>query len=253
MKIIIGGAMGRMGKELADAVASAGVDVACGVDVAYRGQPCGFPVVAQYGQITAEADVLIDFSRADALPGLLAYALDARMPLVLCATGYTEAERAQIARAAEKLPILQSVNMSLGVNLLRQLCATAARALGEGYDVEIVEKHHRRKLDSPSGTALMLYEAVSREKNGEAEPVYGRHGRAAQRGPKEIGIHAVRGGTVAGEHEVGFYGNGEQILITHRAENRTIFAEGALRAARFLAGRPAGQYTMQDVIADMLG
>ncbi len=252
MKIIIGGALGRMGGELAAAAREAGVKVACGVDVAYDGKPGAFPLVREYAQIAEPADALVDFSRADALPALLAYAQKARMPLVLCATGYTEEEQALISRAAETLPVLQSVNMSLGANLLRRLAAMAARALGEGYDVEIVEKHHRRKLDSPSGTALMLYEAVKAERDGRAEPVYGRHGRVAQRAADEIGIHAVRGGTVTGEHEVGFYGNGEELLLTHRAESRALFAEGALRAARFLAGRPAGRYTMRDVVDDML-
>ena len=115
-----------------------------------------------------------------------------------------------------------------------------------------IEKHHRRKLDSPSGTALMLYDAVKREKNGNVVPVYGRYGRDAKRNADEIGLHAVRGGTVTGEHEVGFYGNGEEILLTHRAENRALFAEGALRAARFVAGKPAGRYEMKDVVAEIL-
>jgi 4-hydroxy-tetrahydrodipicolinate reductase len=252
MRIIIGGALGRMGAELANDAREAGVTVVCGVDVAYDGKPGDFPVVREYAQIVEPADVLVDFSRADALPGLLAYALKARMPLVLCATGYTAEELAEITHTAETLPVLQSVNMSLGANLLCRLAAMAARALGNGYDVEIVEKHHRRKLDSPSGTALMLYEAVKREKNGEAEAVYGRRGRAAERAVGEIGIHAVRGGTVTGEHEVGFYGNGEELLLTHRAESRALFAEGALRAAQFLAGKPAGMYAMRDVVEEML-
>ena len=157
-----------------------------------------------------------------------------------------------INEAAATVPVLQSANMSLGIAVLRQLAAMAARALGDGYDVEIIEKHHRRKLDSPSGTALMLYDAVKREKNGNVVPVYGRYGRDAKRNADEIGLHAVRGGTVTGEHEVGFYGNGEEILLTHRAENRALFAEGALRAARFVAGKPAGRYEMKDVVAEIL-
>ncbi len=253
MNIIIGGAMGRMGHELAAIAAEEGITAVCGVDVAYKGQPSDFPMVASYEQITAQADVLVDFSRADSLAGILAYAVQAKMPLVLCATGYTEAELASIAQAAQTLPILQSANMSLGVNVLRRLAEMAAAALGDGFDVEIVEKHHRRKLDSPSGTALMLYDAVKLAKGGAVEPAYGRYGRDAKRKPEEIGLHAVRGGTVTGEHEVGFYGNGEQVLLTHRAESRALFAQGALRAARFLAGKPAGRYTMQDVVAEMIG
>ena len=252
MKILIGGAMGHMGRELAGIAAEAGITVACGIDVAWRGQATEYLMVSEYRDIHADADVLIDFSRADSLPNLLEYAVKARMPLVLCATGYTEADQQAINEAAATVPVLQSANMSLGIAVLRQLAAMAARALGDGYDVEIIEKHHRRKLDSPSGTALMLYDAVKREKNGNVVPVYGRYGRDAKRNADEIGLHAVRGGTVTGEHEVGFYGNGEEILLTHRAENRALFAEGALRAARFVAGKPAGRYEMKDVVAEIL-
>ena len=252
MNMIIGGALGRMGREMATAAAEAGNTVACGVDVAFAGQASDFPVVTEFSRITVPADVLIDFSRAEALPSLLAYAAAARMPLVLCATGYEAAERESISRAAETLPILQSVNMSLGVAVLKRLAVVAARALGDGYDVEIVEKHHRRKPDSPSGTALMLYEALNRAMGGETKPVYGRQGRAQARASAEIGLHSVRGGTVAGEHEIGFYGNGEELLLTHRAENRALFAQGALKAARFLLGKPAGLYAMEDVVQALL-
>ena len=252
MQIIIGGALGRMGRELAKAAGEAGVAVACGVDVAYTAQASDFPMVAEYHQITAQADALVDFSRADGLAELLAYASAARMPLVLCTTGYTETEVAAIIEATRVIPILRSANMSLGVNVLQKLAAMAARALGAGFDVEIVEKHHRQKLDSPSGTALMLYQAVDRERNGESTVVNGRNSRSQKRAAGEIGIHAVRGGTVTGEHEVGFYGNAEEIILTHRAENRGLFAEGALRAAMFLAGKPAGLYSMQDVVAEMV-
>jgi len=251
MKIIIGGALGHMGRELAALAAETGVTVACGVDVAWQGQASDFPMTREYEEISEEADVLVDFSRADGLPCLLEYAQKAHMPLVLCTTGYTEADQALISRAAQTLPILQSANMSLGVAVLRQLAAEAARVLGSEYDVEIIEKHHRRKLDSPSGTALMLYEAVKRERGADTAAVFGRHGRDNRRTQSEIGLHAVRGGTVTGEHEVGFYGNGEELLLTHRAESRTLFAQGALRAAKYLAGKPAGRYAMQDVVAEV--
>ena len=252
MKIIIGGALGRMGRELAKAAVEAGVEVVCGVDVAYREQAMDFPMVTDYRQAKQAADVLIDFSNANALTNLLAYAVNASMPLVLCTTGYTEEEITAIAEAAKLIPILRSANMSLGINVMQQLVAMAARVLGEGYDVEIIEKHHRQKLDSPSGTALMLYDAVKATRSNEPTAVYGRCGRSAKRAGNEIGIHAVRGGTVTGEHEVGFYGNAEELLITHRSESRALLAEGALRAARYLAGKPAGQYTMRDVVAEML-
>ena len=247
MRIIIGGALGRMGRELALAAQSAGIEVACGVDVAYQGQTMAFPVVMGYEKVTEAADVIVDFSRPDALAELLKLAVDTRTPAVLCATGYTDAEIAMIEEAAAHTAILRSANMSLGVNVLCELVRMAARTL-EGFDIEIVEKHHRMKADSPSGTAVMLFDAAQKEKGPETEPLYGRYGRTQKRTDGEIGIHAVRGGTVTGEHEVGFYGSGEEIILTHRAENRSLFAQGALRAARFLKDKPAGLYSMRDVI-----
>lgn len=249
MKILLGGALGRMGREVT--LAAEG-QIAFGVDVAYNGQPCDYPVFNGYEQFTGKADVIIDFSRPDALPELLKLAVENKMPVVLCATGYTDVELKSIEEAARQIPVLRSANMSLGVNVLQELVAMAARTL-EGYDIEIVEKHHRMKADSPSGTALMLYEAAQKEKGPQTEPVYGRYGRAEKRTTGEIGIHAVRGGTVTGEHEVGFYGSGEQVILTHRAENRALFAQGALKAARYLLDKPAGLYSMRDVVREMLG
>ena len=250
MKILLGGALGRMGREVTLAAEAFGAEIACGVDVAYTGQPSGFPIAVEYAQADTKADVIIDFSRPDALPELLRMAVDTKTPAVLCATGYTDVELESIRKAAETIPVLRSSNMSLGVNVLQQLVAMAARTL-EGYDIEIVEKHHRMKADSPSGTAIMLYDAAKVEKP-DANPVHGRYGRTEKRTAAEIGIHAVRGGTVTGEHEVGFYGNGEQIILTHRAENRSLFAQGALKAAAFLMDKPAGLYSMQDVVKEML-
>ena len=252
MKILLGGALGRMGREVTLAAEAAGAQIVCGVDVAYSGQNCGYPVVTGYEQFDGEADVIIDFSRPDALPELLSLAVAKKMPVVLCTTGYTDVEIERIREAAKEIAVLRSANMSLGVNVMQELVAMAARTL-EGYDIEIVEKHHRMKVDSPSGTALMLYEAAKNEKGPETEPLYGRYGRAEKRTSGEIGIHAVRGGTVTGEHEVGFYGSGEQIILTHRAENRSLFAQGALRAASYVADKPVGMYSMRDVVLEMLG
>lgn len=249
MKILLGGALGRMGREVT--LAAEG-QIAFGVDVAYNGQPCDYPVFTGYEQFTGKADVIIDFSRPDSLPELLKLAVENKMPVVLCATGYTDVEIQSIEEAAKQIPVLRSANMSLGVNVLTELVCMAARTL-EGYDIEIVEKHHRMKVDSPSGTALMLYDAAQKEKGPETEPVFGRYGRAEKRTNGEIGIHAVRGGTVTGEHEVGFYGSGEQVILTHRAENRALFAQGALKAARYLLDKPAGLYSMRDVVREMLG
>ena len=251
MRILLGGALGRMGREVTLAAEAAGIEITGGVDVAYAGQPCAYPVFTDYAQAAVDADVIVDFSRPDALPELLELAVNNKLPVVLCATGYTDVELERILDAAKKIPVLRSANMSLGVNVLMELVSMASRTL-EGFDIEIVEKHHRMKADSPSGTALMLYEAARNEKGSETEPVYGRYGRTQKRTSSEIGIHAVRGGTVTGEHEVGFYGNGEQVILTHRAENRALFAQGALKAASYLLDKPAGLYSMQDVVREML-
>ena len=252
MRIIIGGALGRMGHEMAAAAEAEGVVVALGVDVAYQGQEKPFPLAGGYDRAHAQADVLIDFSGPDALPELLTFCERENLPAVLCATGYVDAELRRMEDAARKLPLLRSANMSLGVNMLEQLVTIASRALGDHFDIEIVEKHHRMKMDSPSGTALLLYEAAKNQLVNGAKPVYGRFGRAQPRQKREIGLHAVRGGSMPGEHEVGFYGEGELLLLTHRAESRAIFARGAPKAARFLANKPAGLYSMRDVIAEML-
>ena len=249
MKILLGGALGRMGREITLAAEAAGVTIAGGVDVAYQGQMSAFPVVNGYEKVDFDFDVIIDFSRPEALPELLALAVERRKPAVLCATGYTEVELESIRKASEQVAILRSANMSLGVNVLTELVSMAARTL-EGFDIEIVEKHHRMKVDSPSGTAIMLYDAA---KKADSQPVHGRYGRTQKRTDAEIGIHAVRGGTVTGEHEVGFYGSGEQIILTHRAENRSLFAQGALKAASYVADKPAGMYSMRDVVLEMLG
>ena len=248
MKILLGGALGRMGREVALAAEASGVCIAGGVDVAYQGQTCAFPVVTGYEKVDFDFDVIIDFSRPEALPELLALAVEKSKPAVLCATGYTDVELSAISEASQKTAILRSANMSLGVNVLTELVSMAAKTL-DGFDIEIVEKHHRMKMDSPSGTAIMLYDAA---KKADTEPVHGRYGRTQKRTATEIGIHAVRGGTVTGEHEVGFYGNGEEIILTHRAENRSLFAQGALKAASYVADKPAGLYSMRDVVKEML-
>ena len=251
MKIIIGGALGRMGRELALAAEGAGVEVACGVDVAYAGQAAAFPIVTGYERIPADADVLIDFSRPDALPELLQAALTRRMPVVLCATGYTDVELSSIREAAQTLPVLRSANMSLGVNVLSELVSMAARTL-EGFDVEIVEKHHRMKADGPSGTALMLADALAESLPHESEYVYERHSVRQKRRREEIGISSMRGGTIVGEHEVMFAGADEVFTLKHSALSRDVFASGAIAAARYIATvKEPGLYDMDDLLGDM--
>lgn len=244
LRIILSGACGRMGHEVTQALTPTLHRIVAGVDVC-PADASPFPVYPSFSMIVEEADVLVDFSRPEALLPLLDFAVARRLPVVLAATGYNEADLAAVSRAALRIPVFQSANMSIGVYALRRL-AEQAKALLPGFDIEIVEKHHNQKLDAPSGTAMMLYHAV---KNADSVPVYGRCTRTEKREPTEIGLHAVRGGTLAGEHEIGFYGNGETLLITHSAQGRAIFADGALRAASFIVAQSPGLYSMDDLAA----
>ena len=248
MKILISGAAGHMGREVAAQAGPAGIEIAGGVDVA--GVQADFPVWADFTQ-APEVDCIVDFSRPASLDGLLAYAVQNRIPAVLATTGYDENQLAAIDEAAKVIPIFRSANMSVGIALLRALSRKAAQVLGDDFDVEIVEAHHNRKADAPSGTALMLYDAVKDAYNAPREAVYGRHGHKCRRAHNEIGLHALRGGTVTGEHEVCFFGPSERITLRHSAENRSVFAQGALRAAAFLPGKAPGLYTMDDVVGEI--
>ena len=182
---------------------------------------------------------------------MLDYATKYRVPVVIASTGLTDEQLHQIAEASKVVPIFRSGNMSLGIALLRALAKKAAGVLGDAFDVEIVEAHHNRKLDAPSGTALMLLDAVKSAYPDEREAVFGRHGRDCKRQHQEIGMHSLRGDTVTGEHEVCFFGTGERIRISHSAENRGVFAAGALRAAAFLMNQQPGMYSMDDVVGQL--
>lgn len=241
-RLIISGACGRMGRMIAQEASEKGFEVAAGVDRAGEAY-AGFPLFPRFEGLP-EADVLIDFSSPGNLAAALAYALAAGIPCVLGTTGYTEEHAAQIQSAARLLPIFRSSNMSLGVYVLTVLARKAASML-PGFDIEIIEKHHNQKADSPSGTALTLLEAVSLP---ESRPVFGREGKTCRRSPQEIGVHAVRGGTVPGEHELGFYGSGEVVSLRHSAQSRLIFALGALKAAGFIIGQAPGLYGMADLV-----
>ncbi len=251
ISLLINGACGLMGHVIVRmALAQADrFQVLGGVDLYGGGTEVeGVPVYATLAEAPQNADVVIDFSRPEAVPALLAYCEKNGARLVLCTTGLSEAEFRQLDHAAARVPIFQSGNMSLGVNLQIELIKNAAAALGDPFDVEIIETHHNRKVDSPSGTALMLADAVRGQYPTERQFIFGRHGKDTRRKPAEIGIHAVRGGTIVGEHEVIFAGDDEVITISHTALSRKIFATGALRAAAFLVGKKSGLYTMQDVI-----
>ena len=252
--IILVGCLGRMGRAVTEAAKekSADLRVIYGVDVNCDGAvSCGYPVVKDISEITPAGDeVIVDFSHHSAGKTLCDYAAAHDLPLILCTTGYTEDELEYIKRTSEKTAVFRSGNMSLGVNVLQMLVKQAAKLLGDDFDIEIVEAHHRNKLDAPSGTALMLADAAKAGMDGDAEYVYGRHDRSMKRPRREIGISSIRGGTIVGEHEVIFAGPKEVVRLTHTAESREVFAGGALRAAEFMKGKPAGMYSMDDVLSE---
>lgn len=225
-----------------------GIEIVAGVDV-YDGKSNPFPVVQKISDCTAEADVVIDFSNAAAVDALLAYCGEKKIPVVLCTTGLSEAQLASVQQTAEQTAVLRSANMSLGINTLTDLLKKAVRVFAPaGFDIEIVEKHHNQKLDAPSGTALALADAMNEELAEDYEYNYDRSKERQQRKKHEIGIASVRGGNIVGEHEVIFAGTDEVITLKHTAYSKAVFAKGTVEAAKFLAGKKAGIYDMQDVI-----
>ena len=245
--ILIGGICGHMGRNVLELVL-ADEETACvgGVDLR-KGELQGVPVFDSFADAPA-ADAVIDFSSADNLDNVLGYAERTGAAVILAATGYTPAQLAQIEAAAKELPVFKTANLSVGINLLQKLVKEAAAFLGENFDIEIVERHHNLKKDAPSGTAYMLAESANEAFEGGKEYVYGRHGMVGARKKAEIGIHAVRGGTIVGEHEVMFAGDDEIITLAHSARSKRVFAAGAVKAAKFMCGKPAGHYDMQDVL-----
>ncbi len=240
-----------MGRAVTEAVGnSKEYKIVAGVDInaSELGSACSFPVYSSIDEFTATADVIIDFSHHSALLSLLNYAVSHKTPIVVSTTGHTDEEMQMMREAAENVGIFFSRNMSIGVNLLIDLCKRAATALGEDFDIEIIEKHHHNKLDAPSGTAMMIAEELRDTKNGDAEFVYDRHEVRRKRDHREIGIHAVRGGSIVGEHDVIFAGANEIITLSHTATSRELFADGALKAADFMIGKDNGLYSMSDLI-----
>lgn len=254
ISIILSGALGHMGREMAALVESdPTLEIAAGVDAAYRGdigENYGFPMFPAMHDVDESADVVVDFSVASATDALLDYCVEKKLPLVLCTTGLSAEQLDKVRACAQVIPILRSANMSLGISVMLDLVRQASAALyPEGYDIEIIEKHHRRKLDAPSGTAIMLAHAAQAGTGDDVVVVYDRTGRREERPRAEIGVSAVRGGTIVGEHTVILAGPEEVIELKHSAFSRSIFAKGAIAAARFLAGRRPGLYGMDDVIA----
>lgn len=262
LRIAVSGASGRMGRMLIEAIAAAddlqvtgALDVAgspaVGADAtAFLGRSSGTPITADPRTGLANAQVLIDFTRPEGTLAHLAVCRELGVKGVIGTTGFSDAQKAQIAEHAQHIAIVMAPNMSVGVNVVMKLLDVAARALNEGYDIEIVEAHHRHKVDAPSGTALQMGEVVASALGRDLKDcaVYGREGVTGERDPSTIGFATVRGGDIVGDHTVMFAGIGERIEITHRSSSRVTYAQGALRAARFLASRENGLFDMNDVL-----
>lgn len=248
-RIIMHGCNGAMGQNITRLAAENDqVEIVAGIDLKDLGL-CSYPVFANTQDCDVEADVIIDFSAAPAVDGVMDFAVKRNLPLVLCTTGLSEEQLKKVFEISEKIPVLRSANMSLGVNTIFKLAAAAASVLAEaGYDIEIVEKHHNKKLDAPSGTALAIADAMNEALGGSYKYVLDRSQKRERRGHEEIGIQAVRGGTIVGEHEVFFCGEDEVVEIKHTAYSKAIFGKGAISAAIYLSRKEPGLYTMADVI-----
>lgn len=250
VKMIMHGCNGHMGQVITELAAKDGdIEIVAGIDIVDN-RDNGYPVFTDIWACDVKADVIVDFAAAAAVDALLDYSGEKGIPVVLCTTGLTEEQIAKMKETSKKVAILKSANMSLGINTLIKLLKDAARVFGTaGYDIEVVEQHHRLKVDAPSGTALALADSVNEALDNSYTYVYDRSGRREKRPDKEIGISAVRGGTIVGIHDVIFAGTDEVITFNHTAYSKTVFAKGAIEAGKFLAGKSAGMYDMADVIA----
>ena len=248
-RAIMNGCNGKMGQCITGICAQdEDIEIVAGIDT-YDGIKNDYPVFASLKECTVDADVIIDFSNAKAVDALLAYGVEKQIPIVLCTTGLSEQQLSDVEKAYEKVAILKSANMSLGINTLMELLKKAAQVFAPaGFDMEIVEKHHNQKLDAPSGTALALADSMNEALGDQYHYVYDRSSVHEKRDPKEIGIASVRGGSIVGDHDVIFAGTDEVITFSHTAYSRAIFGKGAIQAAKYLAGKPAGFYHMSDVI-----
>lgn len=249
VRIILHGACGQMGRMITDIVSrEENAVIVAGID-AFGSAYAEYPVYKTLEECTEEGDVVIDFSTAAAIDGLIGFCCERSLPVIVCTTGLSDAQNEMLKKASEKIPVLKSANMSVGINLLFRLLKEAAPKLAAaGFDIEIVEKHHNRKLDAPSGTALALADAVNDSLEEKYDYVYDRSERREKRPKTEIGISAVRGGTIVGDHDVIFAGEDEVITFSHRAYSRAVFGKGAVQAALFLKGKAPGMYDMQDVL-----
>lgn len=249
VKMILHGCNGRMGQMITSAVKDdKGIKIVAGVDK-FWGKMDKYPVYESLSECDVPADVLVDFTNAQAADDVIDYCLLKNMPCVLCSTGLSDKQLKKVKAASGKIPVLRSANMSIGINTLMKVLKEISPALAEaGFDIEIVEKHHNKKLDAPSGTAISLADSINESLPKKNKYVYDRSGRREERPKHEIGISAVRGGSIVGEHEVIFAGLDETITLSHSAYSRNVFAKGAITAAKFLAGKKPGMYSMSDCL-----
>lgn len=252
VKIFLHGCCGRMGKAIA-ALCENNPDykIVAGGDI-IENNNYSFPVYTSLNECTEDFDVIIDFSNAKAVPGVLEFALNRNKPFICCTTALSDDTVSAILSASEKIAVFKSANMSLGINMMVELCKQATRILYPEFDIEIVEAHHNRKLDAPSGTAMMIASAIDQEIPDNIEYVYDRHSVNKARSKNEIGISSIRGGNIVGEHSAMFISDEEILTISHSAQTRDVFAKGALTAAKFMCGKEKGYFTMSDVIAQYI-
>ncbi len=246
-RIILSGCCGKMGRNVINSVNQRkDCEIVAGIDIV-EDSNIGFPIFQNYNEVEVKADVIIDFSNPALLTSMLEYALKTNTAVVLATTGLSDSQIKEVEDASKVIPVFFSYNMSLGVSLLCELSKTAAKILGNDFDVEIIEAHHNQKIDAPSGTAIMLANAV-KEEMPEAYFEYDRHSKREKRHSNEIGIHSIRGGTIVGEHQVIFAGNDEIVTLSHSARSKAIFSQGAVNAAIFLSGKESGIYNMSDIV-----
>lgn len=249
VKAVICGAHGKMGRVLNDIISKRNdIEIIGGIDINDTTPYADFEIFKSPSELKEKPQVIIDFSHPSALDGLCEYCLTNGVPLVIATTGYSDEQKKLIRKVSEQIPVFFTFNMSVGINLLCSLAKKAAAILGGQFDIEIVEKHHNQKIDAPSGTALMLADALNETLDNKMRYVYDRHSVRQKREKSEIGIHAIRGGTIVGEHDIIFAGRDEVITLSHHAASKEVFAVGAVNAAVFIAGKPAGLYDMKDVI-----
>ncbi len=251
INILLSGCNGKMGGVISEIVSNDdNAKIICGLDINTETK-YGYPVYAKAEKINEKADVIIDFSHPSALDGILSYAVENNIPIVVATTGLSKEQMEKINKASYSIPVFFSANMSIGVNLLIDLARKATKLLSDKFDIEIIEKHHNQKIDAPSGTALAIADAINEELDIPYNYVYDRHSVRKKREKSEIGIHAVRGGTIVGEHDVIFAGNNELVTLSHTATSKEIFAEGAVKAAKYLASKTPGMYNMNSLIKEI--